>query len=85
MKKIVTNQNTYMEWANKKVGENLVFEYVFSAADDEAITDDEYSETIRFEIPANLQEFSYQNEELTETKVTLTKSCFCYFPLTLLK
>lgn len=79
--KIMVNSNpgTYMKYAVIESGENLVFEYRFDAEDDEQIADDEYSETIRFEVASNLDEFSFIDTGLNTIKSTFTKYCFCYF------
>ncbi len=77
--KITSNDALYMKYGIVEKGENVVFEYRFDAHDDKEIADDEYSETIRFEIDANLNKFSYLNEELETSKVVFTKYCFCSF------
>lgn len=78
---IVDQENSYIKWANIKDGNNLVFEYHFIADDDEQIADDEYSETIRFEIDPTLDEFTYTDNSLENINTTLTKYCFCWFQL----
>lgn len=78
---IVANEGTYQKWANRKEGNKLVFEYEFTADDEPMIADDEYSETIRFEIEKNTEQFILTGTNLTTSKATLTKYCFCYFPI----
>lgn len=78
---IIDQENSYINWANIKNGNNLVFEYHFIADDDEQIADDEYSETIRFEINPTLDEFTYTDNSLENINTTLTKYCFCWFQL----
>jgi hypothetical protein len=71
-----------MKYGIIESGENLVFEYRFDAYDEEQIADDEYSETIRFEIDSKLDKFSYSDDELLNIKAVFTPYCFCYLPLT---
>tara|TARA_B100000809_G_scaffold222714_1_gene231880 strand:+ start:493 stop:843 length:351 start_codon:yes stop_codon:yes gene_type:complete len=68
-----------MKYGNIEEGPNLVFEYEYSAEEKANISDDEYSEFIRFEINPELTEFNYKNEELAEIKTVFSKSCFCGF------
>ena len=70
-----------MKFGTVASGENLVFEYRFNAEDDAQIADDEYGETIRFEIDEDLNEFSYSNTELATMKLVFSRDCFCYFPM----
>ncbi len=58
-------------------GENLVFEYYFQKEDNEDIADDEYSESIIFEINPDLEDFSYTDNELSSINTYFDKSCFC--------
>lgn len=74
-----TVQESYMKYGVVSQGNNLVFKYHYKAKDDEQIADDEYSEFIYFEVDANLNSFELTNEALTDAKVILTKSCFCFF------
>lgn len=79
---ITSREDSYIKYGVTESGENLVFEYRFYAYDDEQIADDEYSETIRFEIDSKLDKFSYSDEQLLNIKAVFTPYCFCYFPLT---
>ncbi|WP_299555476.1 hypothetical protein [Seonamhaeicola sp.] len=76
---IETYDESYMKYGNIEQGSNLVFEYEYSAEDDVNVSDDEYSEFIRFEINPTLTEFNYENGELLDIKAVFSKSCFCYF------
>ena len=76
---IVDSEDQYIKWANIKQGENLVFEYYFTDDDDPLIADDEYSESIRFEVPGDVTSFSYSGEDLLDCKITFTPYCFCFF------
>ena len=78
---ISTSEDSYMKFGTVASGENLVFEYRFNAEDDAQIADDEYGETIRFEIDEDLNEFSYSNTELATMKLVFSRDCFCYFPM----
>jgi len=76
---IETYDESYMKFSNIVEGTNLVFEYEYSAEDKVDISDDEYSEFIRFEINPALTEFTYKNAELSDIKTVFTKNCFCGF------
>jgi hypothetical protein len=76
---IETYDESYMKFSNIVEGTNLVFEYEYSAEDKVDISDDEYSEFIRFEINPTLTEFTYKNAELSDIKTVFTKKCFCGF------
>ena len=76
---IETSDGSYMKYGNIQEGSNLVFEYKFLAEDIVNIADDEYSESIRFEINPSLTEFNYQDSELSDIKAVFSKSCFCFF------
>ena len=76
---IANLEDSYMKFGNVEQGQNLVFEYRFDAYDNVQIADDEYSETIRFEIDKGLTEFSFSNDDLAQIKPAFTKYCFCYF------
>ena len=76
---IETTDDSYMQTGRVTAGENIVFEYEYTAEEEENIADDEYTEFIRFEISPNLSEFSYQDAELTDIKTVLTKICYCFF------
>jgi hypothetical protein len=76
---IETSDGSYMKYGNIQEGSNLVFEYEFSAEDAVNIADDEYSESIRFEINPLLTEFNYEGSELSDIEAVFSKSCFCFF------
>lgn len=79
---VTSSEDSYMKYGAIETGENLVFEYKFDAHDEEHIADDEYSETIRFEIDPQLEQFSYTDDQLLNIKAVFTQYCFCYFALT---
>lgn len=80
-KLVVTDrEGVYTKESAIETGNNIVFEHKFVADDEEGIADDEYYEIIRFEIDANLTEFSYANKALTNINPVLSKYCYCYFP-----
>jgi hypothetical protein len=76
---IETYDESYMKYGNIEEGSNLVFEYEYSAEDEVNVSDDEYSEFIRFEINPSLTEFNYEDSELSDIKAVFSKSCFCDF------
>ncbi|MFY0604577.1 MAG: hypothetical protein JXQ93_11540 [Flavobacteriaceae bacterium] len=76
---IETYDGSYMKYGNVEEGTNLVFEYEYSAEDDVNISDDEYSEFIRFEINPALTAFSYEDNELSDIKIVFSEICFCGF------
>jgi hypothetical protein len=76
---IETYDESYMKYGNIEEGSNLVFEYEYSAEDEVNVSDDEYSEFIRFEINPSLTEFNYEDSELSDIKAVFSKSCFCGF------
>ena len=78
---ITSLEDSYMKYGSVESGENLVFEYNYIFDDNEQIADDEYSETIRFELNPELDNFNYTNEELLDINLVLSKYCYCYFPL----
>lgn len=78
---VSSREDSYMKYGVIGKGENTVFKYRFDAEEEENIADDEYGETIQFEIETGLREFSYSNSELSEIALVFTKYCFCYFPL----
>jgi len=71
---------SYMKYGVVSSGNKTVFKYTYVAPDEEQIADDEYSEYIYFEIDSDLDSFFIENDALKDTKLILTKSCFCYWP-----
>ncbi len=59
-------------------GDNLVFEYRYDRADSDLISDDEYTEVIRFEVNKDLNEVAL-NGILDSVKIVYTPLCFCGF------
>jgi len=72
----VTNENNY-SFANIEYGENLVFRFKFTKADNPNIADDEYSERLIFEIDPTVTEFTYNAEEIMQTNAYFNQYCFC--------
>lgn len=58
-------------------GNDLVFTYSYTKNDRPNIADDEYSETIRFQVPAGADSFRYEDAELNEMPMYLQAICFC--------
>ncbi|MBC5837911.1 hypothetical protein [Flavobacterium muglaense] len=86
-KKLVlsTYDSSYIQYGLVETGTNLVFEYRYDAVDKPEIADDEYGETIKFEINPTLSSFSYSGTELSQINLVFTKYCYCFFPKTSLK
>jgi hypothetical protein len=58
-------------------GNKVVLQYFYKAKDYVHVADDEYSEYIRFEIPANAKSFKFTNQELANANVIFNRGCFC--------
>lgn len=58
-------------------GNKVVLQYFYKAKDYIHVSDDEYSEYIRFEIPSNAKSFSFTNQELANANVIFNRGCFC--------
>ena len=69
--------NQGVETVGIEPGTNTVFRYYFQAADEEDIADDEYAESIYFEVNGSLESFSYTDVELRELNLFIRRACFC--------
>ncbi len=58
-------------------GEKLVFKYSFSDEGNLNIADDEYYESILFQVPKGVNEFVFKNKDLVEALVYFDSRCFC--------
>ena len=58
-------------------GDNLVVVYSFSQKGPEGTVDGNYSETIHFEIPANMNELDKKGTSLQDVKLLYGKQCYC--------
>ena len=58
-------------------GVNRVFEYEFVADDNPNLADDEFAERILFEVPLNMDNFSFSNQELNTIHAYYDKYGFC--------
>lgn len=58
-------------------GDNLVFQYEFVRNDSPQVADDEYTEYILFEIPADLDSFIISGEDLQKSNAVFGAFCFC--------
>ncbi|MFI1770758.1 hypothetical protein [Thalassobellus citreus] len=76
---VVEVEWTYLKSGVISDGNKVVFEYTYVAADDEQIADDEYSESIFFEIDSSLDSFYFEGDDMLNAKTTLSKYCFCHF------
>lgn len=78
---VITSENdSYMQYGIIESGNNLVFEYKYEDYDDKDVADDEYVETIMFEIDPTLEKFAYLDDDLAIIKPVYSKYCFCSFP-----
>lgn len=74
---IVINEVEGVNYASANDGENLVFEYEYINFGRNEMADDEYSETIIFEIPREVSSFEYIDDEIKDTKMHFTQFCYC--------
>lgn len=58
-------------------GNKVVLQYFFKAKDYIHVADDEYSEYLRFEIPANAKSFKFTNQQMQDANVIFNRGCFC--------
>ena len=58
-------------------GEKLVFMYGFTKDDDPNIADDEYGETVFFEVDPDVEEFHIDSNNLDQYMVTFGRFCYC--------
>lgn len=77
LSKIVTEDIDDITFANIEDGNNLVFNYRFSASQNDLISDDEYGERIIFEIDANATAFNYSDDEPASILSYFNQYCFC--------
>ena len=68
-------------------GNNIVVEYTYLKEGPSGTADGNYSETIHFEIPSNMENLSKENASLGDVKLLYGKHCFCrgeagYYPVT---
>jgi hypothetical protein len=73
----IYSENNKITNAATEPGNNLVFEYSYKYPDNPNIEDDEYSETIKFEIKSDLDSFLISNENLPACNAVFGKFCFC--------
>lgn len=60
------------------VAGTVMFEYKFTAAQNDAMSDDEYTETLAFNIiPNKTGKFVLKGDDLTKAQAYLYKGCFC--------
>ena len=58
-------------------GENSIITYTYARKGPEGTMDGDYSETIQFEIPANVGILKKENTSLQDVKLLFGKQCFC--------
>ncbi len=71
--------DSYMKQASISEGNKIVFNYQYHFDEDARAYDGGYSDYIYFEINSDIDNFELTGEELVNTNVIFTKSCFCYF------
>jgi len=81
------NSGAYVSW---ETGEKTAIVFSYFHEEDENISDDELTELLYVELPADLTEFSISTDsDLPETEIEVyyVRSCFCYFeqPYTFLR
>ena len=59
-------------------GANLVFECRYTYEDNPDVADDEYSETIFFEVNPEVSQFTISDSELKDSKAMFGISCYCF-------
>lgn len=74
---IAIDTNDDYGFATTEAGQNLVFEYFFTAREEPNVADDEYSERIVFEIDASVESFSLSGDDLILANTFFDKYCFC--------
>lgn len=68
--------NGYLPFSFEK-GKNWVFRYYFKSKEFKMVADDEYSETLAFQIPAQKGKSFQIKGDLRKYKVVYSPSCFC--------
>lgn len=58
-------------------GENSIITYTYARKGPEGTMDGDYSESIQFEIPANVGILKKENTSLQDVKLLFGKQCFC--------
>ncbi|MEO0895254.1 MAG: hypothetical protein AAFY71_02465 [Bacteroidota bacterium] len=73
---IIENQDD-LYWFRLEEGENLVFRYNYEADDSPQIADDEYTEIILWEIPADQESFDVSDADLEQVNMFVAPICNC--------
>lgn len=60
-----------------EAGDFIVVEYTYTEKGPEGTVDGDYSETIQFEIPSNIEKYSLSGKEMQNAKVLFGKQCYC--------
>jgi hypothetical protein len=58
-------------------GNSTAFEYIYTSAQDENVSDDGYTEIIVFDIDPSLTSFSYEGDLLQDIHAHFYRGCFC--------
>jgi len=83
----VKDDGTGALYPDLEEGSSTVVEYTYLKKGPEGTADGDYSETIHFEIPADVQNLSKENAALSDVNLLYGKHCFCrgeagYYPIT---
>lgn len=74
---IVTEKDESNSTAKIEAGDKIVFEYYYVYADADMIADDEYNESILFEIDSDLDHFLLSESEFDDANGIFGSWCFC--------
>lgn len=58
-------------------GNNIVCKFTYTKDRDDRYQDSQYIEELYFELPATDKEFTFENKELSKTKLVFARICFC--------
>lgn len=58
-------------------GDSVVLHRYYQAEDEEQVADDEYSEDLYVQIPADISSFDYDADALKSLKISFHPHCFC--------
>lgn len=85
-KLIVKDDGTGAYYPDLEDGNTTVIEYTYHKPGPEGTADADYSETIHFEIPADVKNLRKENASLSDVNLLYGRHCFCrdggYFPVT---
>ncbi|RFN58742.1 hypothetical protein [Marixanthomonas ophiurae] len=71
------DEATAMFYPEINDGDNMLVIYTFSQKGPEGTVDGDYSETIHFEIPSNMNELDIKDASLQDVNLLYGKHCYC--------